>query len=191
MTLWLRSHADPVSLALLLVSVVSVSLVGSVPMPIVRLGLGGAPFTVLLPAIAATGILGLVQRGLPVYEAVAVRPTPLLLRCSLTSLFLIAAAITLLLGGQSIAVTATRNLCGYTGLALLTLWLLGSVAALAVAPALAVVVAVLGSSDTDIWWPIRDGSHLPSLAIAGLLCLLGVWFGSTRWSMRARAGGTH
>lgn len=156
-------------------------------MPVVRLGLGDAPFSVLLPSLIASGVASAVQRGPLNFEAVAVRPTPLLFRATIVGVTLGVALIVTAIGGVPLATVTIRNLAGYLGAALLALRLVGGVAALVVAPASAVAASVLGSDDSIVWWVLHPASDWPSIAVASLLFLVGGWAGTSRTTMRARA----
>jgi hypothetical protein len=186
--LWLKAHFEPAGVFLIALALVADGWIGSRPMPIVRLGLGDAPYSVLVPALVATGVVSATQRGLVDYEALARRPAPLLLRACITCLVVVAGVTVLLLGGSSLAVVSTRNLCGYIGIGLVVLRFASGVAAMVVAPCFAVVTAVLGSNNSAIWWALRPAAHWPSIVAALLLFVLGIGLGASRASMRVRAG---
>lgn len=156
-------------------------------MPVLRLGLGDAPFSVLLPALIATGVASGLQRGLLGFEAVAVRPTPFVSRSAIVAVIFGITLTVFATGGTSLAGVTARNLCGYLGAALLSFRLFGGLAALIVAPASAVVASVLGSDGSIVWWVLRPAGHWPSLVAAGVLFLVGGWIGTSRETMRRRS----
>lgn len=186
MSLWLKAHADPWALVLVALGAMVIALIGANPMPILRLGFGNAPFVVLVPAIIASALVALMQRGLPTFEAVSSRRTPVYLIGGVAVVVAITGLLWLATGSRSGAGMGFRNLCGYIGVSLILLRLLGGIAAKAFAPAVAVAVSVLGSTDSLLWWPMFDAGDRGAMAIAIGLFVIGLVVGSSRDCMRLK-----
>lgn len=194
---WWRAHTDLASCALVVFGVAGVALWGGSEMPVVRIGWGPAPYLVLLPAIAAAGIVGWAGRGHTLAEARSARPTGALARIAALALTGLAAALCVAAlagrGDTDLGLAAARNTLGYTGIGLAAGRLVGGRTAPALPVLYATFAAVLGSSRGHLaWWPMLDAGRLDGTVAAAVLFAVGVALGTGRSAARAtalRAGG--
>ena len=192
MGLWFRSRIDSGIVALVAVGVITVPILGPQDMPVLRLGVGPAPFALVLPALVASGLVGVAQKGHPVYEAISGRPAgPLLAGLVLVALAVVCglwAGLGLGTGSSAFALMAARNLAGYVGLGLAVVRMVGGVVPTASPVLYAVAVAVLGSADSSPWsWPLHRVSSVSALVAAGALLVVGLCVSVTPAALRASA----
>lgn len=175
--LWMRARMSPTGLALIGVGLVASALLGAWAMPIIRVGLGKAPFSVLIPVLPALGILALTASPLPLNEARARRRGMFLLRLGWVAAWLglccVALAADGFWTGNAQALESIRNILGYYGCAALIHVVGGRLLAYAAPATYAVAVAILGSDGDGAWsWPIHSGDSMSSwVAAAALACL--------------------
>lgn len=189
---WLRARLDATVVLLVLVGACAVPLWGSAEMPILRLGIGPAPFVLLLPGIAAAGIIGSLQRGHFVAEARSVRPVDWLARALVLGWLLLVSLVWGIIGvvaaDGELALLAIRNVTGYVGLGLIALRVTGGAFAPASPILYAVTVAVLGSAGAGAWsWPLYEVSRTVGFGLAIALLLVGIGVGTGRSWLRAQA----
>ena len=190
---WLRSRLDRGVLALLGVGVVMVPLLGGQDRPVPRLGIGPAPYALLLPALAAAALVGATQKGHFVYEATSRRPIGwLILGFNLTGLAVVAGlwSLTAAPGGDAMSFShmAIRNLAGYVGTGLVVLRLAGGAVASAAPVLYAVIVAVLGSSTAGVWsWPLYAATSPGAAVFAIMLLISGLVVATSPASLRKLA----
>lgn len=190
--LWVRARWSWTALALLTVGLVSAVLISSAAMPIMRVGLGTAPFSVVLPALPAIGVLVLTASPLPLEEARAVRTGTYLTRALWAVGLLGICGLFLWCGGQMTGdvrvLESARNLCGYYGLAALISVVGGRLLAYAVPAGYAVAVSILGTRGRGIRvWPLDASGDGTSWAVALGLGALGVVVSSHRWALLRQA----
>lgn len=189
MNWWLKSRRDRPAWLLVFAGTALIPIFGGLAMPVLRLGLGPAPFSILLPALLATGVIGIVSGGSPVHEALARRPTGLLSRLTVVALLgaptLIWAVSGALFTQGDLPLIAIRNLVGYLGVGFIALRLVGGTAGAATPVLYAVVVAVLGSETAGTWsWPLLDSSDRSGLTAAAALFVVGLAIGVGRRASR-------
>jgi hypothetical protein len=192
MRAWLRCRVDPAVLAMLVTGAVTVPVLGSLEMPLIRLGAGPAPYALVLPAVTASGLVGACQRGHLVYESIACRPIGRILLCAtlwaLVVLSAVWAAIGTCAGGLSFDLMAARNLAGYVGIGLLLLRLVDGVVATAAPLVYAVAVGVLGSRHAALWsWPLHPTEGGDAFISASVLLVAGLRAVSSSEGLRALA----
>lgn len=172
--MWLQARFSWLATVMVALGVGACLLVASSTMPIMRVGLGKVPFSVLLPVLPAVGVLVLTVPPLPLEEARARRRGMFLIR-SVWCLALLGAcgAVLTLSGwvmGDAQMVVCARNVCGYFGLAAFVNLVGGRLLAYAVPAGYAVGVSILGTRGRGVWvWPL-DLAHARGSAIIAL-CL--------------------
>jgi hypothetical protein len=190
-TWWLRSRLDRAAWAVVLVGVVATPLLGASAMPVLRLGVGPAPFSVVLPALTAAGVVGVLRAGDPLHEARSVRPTGSFARLLVLAVVLAAAGVWAVTGAvaaqQDLTVVAVRNLVGYLGVGLLAVRFTAGPGGEAAPLLYAVVVAVLGSPTAPWSWPLHGAPGTTALAATASLFAAGLLVGAGRGAARAAA----
>lgn len=189
---WLRARLDRSIVLLIVIGSAAVVPWGAQEMPVVRLGLGPAPYVLLFPAIASTGFIGAVRRGDSVAEARSRRWVVGLTRAfiagGILTICLVWGAFGALGAGADLPQTAIRNLTGYIGLGLIANRMVGGSFAPVSAVVYAVAVSILGSSYAGIWsWPLYETSQLSGFIAAAALFAVGLVVGTSRASLRAQA----
>ncbi len=189
---WLRAHLDVSALTLVALGVLTIPFWGSTEMPILRIGQGPATFVVFLPALVASGIVGAIQGGSALYEAMSARRAGALSRILAIAAAAAVALLWMAWGYISVeievALAAARNLAGYLGIGLIVLRISGGVVGGAAPVIYAVGVAVLGSTTSGVWaWPLYGGLDARGLAIAAIAGVAGLIFGAGRAALRVQA----